>query len=43
LSSRIPLIYSPKVLELFRNPKNLGAIPDAGDTWNCGLAWLVEI
>jgi nitrogen fixation NifU-like protein len=29
LSSRIPLIYSPKVLELFRNPKNLGAIPDA--------------
>jgi len=29
LSNRIPLIYSPKVLELFRNPKNLGAIPDA--------------
>lgn len=24
MSSRIPLPYSPKVIELFRNPKNLG-------------------
>jgi len=29
LSSRIPLPYSPKVLELFKNPKNLGTIRDA--------------
>lgn len=29
MSSRIPLVYSPKVLELFRNPKNLGRIEDA--------------
>jgi len=29
LSSRIPLPYSPKVLELFRNPKNLGPMEDA--------------
>ncbi|MEM2136867.1 MAG: iron-sulfur cluster assembly scaffold protein [Candidatus Methanomethylicia archaeon] len=29
MSSRIPLIYSPKVLELFKNPKNLGRIDDA--------------
>jgi nitrogen fixation NifU-like protein len=27
--SRIPLPYSPKVLELFRNPKNLGKMEDA--------------
>ncbi|RLI16017.1 iron-sulfur cluster assembly scaffold protein, partial [Candidatus Bathyarchaeota archaeon] len=27
--SRIPLPYSPKVLELFRNPKNAGAMEDA--------------
>lgn len=29
MSTRIPLIYGPRVLELFRNPKNLGAVPDA--------------
>jgi len=29
LSSRIPLPYSPKVLELFRNPRNMGRIEDA--------------
>lgn len=29
MSSRIPLPYSPKVLELFRNPKNLGKMEDA--------------
>lgn len=29
ISSRIPLIYTPKVLELFRNPKNLGRLEDA--------------
>jgi nitrogen fixation NifU-like protein len=31
VSSRIPLAYNPKVLELFRNPKNLGKMenPDA--------------
>jgi len=29
MSTRIPLPYSPKVLELFRNPKNLGRMEDA--------------
>lgn len=29
MSSRIPLTYSPKVLELFRNPKNQGKIEEA--------------
>ncbi len=29
MSSRIPLPYSPKVLELFRNPRNMGRIEDA--------------
>lgn len=29
MSSRIPLIYSPKVLELFRNPRNMGRMDDA--------------
>ncbi|MCS7386053.1 MAG: iron-sulfur cluster assembly scaffold protein [archaeon GB-1867-005] len=29
MSSRIPLPYGPKVLELFRNPKNLGRLDDA--------------
>ncbi|WFO76069.1 iron-sulfur cluster assembly scaffold protein [Desulfurococcaceae archaeon MEX13E-LK6-19] len=29
MSTRIPLPYSPKVLELFRNPKNAGPMPDA--------------
>jgi nitrogen fixation NifU-like protein len=27
--SRIPLPYNPKVMDLFRNPKNLGKIEDA--------------
>ncbi len=27
--SRIPLPYNPKVMELFRNPKNLGKMEDA--------------
>jgi len=29
LSSRVPLTYGKKVLELFRNPKNLGRMEDA--------------
>ena len=29
MNSRIPLPYSPKVLEIFRNPKNLGPLEDA--------------
>lgn len=29
MSTRIPLPYSPKVIELFRNPKNLGRLEDA--------------
>ncbi|MBS7648928.1 iron-sulfur cluster assembly scaffold protein [Candidatus Bathyarchaeota archaeon] len=29
MSSRVPLTYGRKVLELFRNPKNLGRIDDA--------------
>ena len=29
MSSRVPLAYSKKVLELFRNPKNLGKIENA--------------
>jgi len=29
MSTRIPLPYSPKVLELFKNPKNLGRMEDA--------------
>ena len=29
MSTRIPLPYSPKVLELFRNPKNAGHMEDA--------------
>jgi len=29
MSSRIPLAYNPKVLELFKNPKNLGRMEDA--------------
>ncbi len=27
--SRVPLPYNPKILELFRNPKNLGKMKDA--------------
>lgn len=29
MSSRVPLPYTPKVLELFRNPKNMGPVEDA--------------
>ncbi|MEM3578179.1 MAG: iron-sulfur cluster assembly scaffold protein [Candidatus Bathyarchaeia archaeon] len=29
MMSRMPLPYNPKVLELFRNPKNLGKMEDA--------------
>lgn len=29
MSTRIPLPYTPKVLELFRNPKNVGPMGDA--------------
>lgn len=29
MSTRIPLPYSPKVLELFKSPKNLGPLKDA--------------
>ncbi len=29
MSSRIPLPYAPRVLELFQNPKNLGKMEDA--------------
>jgi len=29
VSTRIPLLYSPKVLEIFRNPRNLGPMEDA--------------
>ena len=28
MSTRVPLPYTPKVLELFRNPKNLGKMED---------------
>ncbi|MEM2846841.1 MAG: iron-sulfur cluster assembly scaffold protein [Nitrososphaerota archaeon] len=36
MSSRIPLPYSPKVLELFRNPKNLGRMGDANAVATAG-------
>lgn len=36
MSSRIPLPYSPKVLELFRNPKNLGKMEDANAVATAG-------
>ncbi len=29
MSSRIPLPYSPKIIELFKHPKNLGPLEDA--------------
>lgn len=29
MSSRIPLPYNPKIIELFRNPKNMGPMEDA--------------
>lgn len=29
MSTRVPLPYTPKVLELFKNPRNLGRIEDA--------------
>jgi len=34
--SRNPLPYSPKVLELFRNPKNLGRLDDANAVATAG-------
>jgi len=36
MSTRIPLPYGPKVLELFRNPKNLGKLEDANATATAG-------
>lgn len=36
MASRIPLPYSPKVLELFRNPKNLGRMEDANAVATAG-------
>ncbi|MEM0325550.1 MAG: iron-sulfur cluster assembly scaffold protein [Desulfurococcaceae archaeon] len=36
MSTRIPLLYSPRVLELFRNPKNLGSMPDASVVESAG-------
>jgi len=36
VSTRIPLPYSPKVLEIFRNPKNLGSLADADVTESAG-------
>lgn len=29
MSTRTPLIYTPRILDLFRNPKNLGRMEDA--------------
>jgi nitrogen fixation NifU-like protein len=34
--SRVPLPYSPKILELFRNPKNAGKMEDATVTATAG-------
>lgn len=36
MSTRIPLPYTPKVLELFRNPKNLGRMENADATAQAG-------
>ncbi|MHA1223954.1 MAG: iron-sulfur cluster assembly scaffold protein [Candidatus Heimdallarchaeaceae archaeon] len=36
MSSRIPLPYAPKVLELFQNPKNLGRMEDATISTSAG-------
>ena len=36
MTSRIPLPYTSKVLELFRNPKNLGRIDDANAVASAG-------
>ena len=36
MGSRIPLPYSPKVLELFKNPKNLGKLEDANAVATAG-------
>ena len=36
MASRIPLPYSPKVIELFRNPKNLGRLEDANASATAG-------
>ncbi|MCS7105304.1 MAG: iron-sulfur cluster assembly scaffold protein [Thermofilaceae archaeon] len=29
MSTRIPLLYSPKLLEVFKNPRNMGPLEDA--------------
>ncbi len=36
MSTRTPLIYTPKILELFRNPKNLGRMEDASVSSQAG-------
>ena len=36
MASRIPLPYSPKVIELFRNPKNLGKLEDVNASATAG-------
>ncbi len=36
MSTRVPLPYTPKVLELFRDPKNLGRIEDADASAQAG-------
>ena len=36
MSSRIPLPYNPKIIELFRNPKNMGPMKDPTITATAG-------
>ena len=36
MSTRIPLPYSPKIIQLFKKPKNLGPIEDADVVENAG-------
>lgn len=36
MSTRTPLIYTPKILELFKNPKNLGRMEDASVSSQAG-------
>ena len=36
MSTRVPLPYTPKVLELFRDPKNLGRIEDSDASAQAG-------